>query len=87
MDPQADYKKLIESAQRSQSVGQWAVLVGLVFILLALLYGCYEIHRKGLKISQSRTLTGRPATVVAVLMAVAAVGMAVCGAMYLGMFR
>lgn len=88
MDPQAKARELMESARRTQTIGEWAALIGLAFVLITLLVGAFFIHRKGLKISEGYTLKGRGATILAVGLALASIGLAVWGAIFIkGLFR
>ena len=88
MDPQNEVKELIESARRHQSAGELAALVALGLAVLLLLYGAYQTYRKGFKISESNTLTGRAATVIAIIMALGAVALGVWGVWFVpSMFR
>jgi len=79
MDQQSKIKELIESARSSQRIGEWAVLIGMAFVVIALLGWAFQVYRKGLKITASKTMTGTPAKILAVLLAVLAVGTGVIG--------
>ena len=78
-DARRDPKDLIASARASQRIGEWAMLIGFLFIAVALVYGAIAIFRKVLKISGQSTLTGGPAIGVAVGLLIGAVVLAVIG--------
>jgi hypothetical protein len=75
--------ELIKSAQQSQSMAVLAVQIGVGFIALGLLWGAYSTARKGFKISESNRIEGPGAYTIAAVLAVAAIGFAVWGIVYL----
>ncbi|HMF15636.1 MAG TPA: hypothetical protein VKE98_00445 [Gemmataceae bacterium] len=79
MDNQSKINELLESARSSQRIGEWAVLIGIAFVLIALLGWAFQVYRKGLKINASRTMTGTPAKILAVFLALLAAGIGVLG--------
>jgi hypothetical protein len=79
MGPKGEYQKLIESAREHQRIGELASFAGMVFLALALFYAAFDVYRKGLKISKTRTLTGTPANVLAIALVVVGVGVVVFG--------
>ncbi len=76
MDSKAQVNKLLESARANQRIAEWAVLIGIGFVLVALVFGAFQVFRKGLKITKTRTLTGTPAKILAVALAAFALGIA-----------
>ena len=74
MDNQSKVNQLLESARSSQRIGEWAVLIGIAFVLVALLFGAFQVYRKGLKIDKTRTLTGTPAKILALVLVLIAAG-------------
>lgn len=81
MDNQTKINQLLESARSSQRIGEWAVLIGMAFVLVALLFWAIQVYRKGLKIDKTRTMTGTPAKILAVVLALIAVGVGCYGIM------
>ncbi|MCI0639400.1 MAG: hypothetical protein L0Y72_23120 [Gemmataceae bacterium] len=79
MDPKSEYQKLIESARRHHGIGEWTALIALIFIALIMLYVSIDIYRKGLRITSSKTITGTPANVMAILLAVLTVAAVLYG--------
>jgi hypothetical protein len=79
MDNQTKINQLIESARSWQNIAEWAVRIGILFFVVAFLCGAWGIHRKGLKMSKTKTLTGTPVTVIALLMVAAALAVPVIG--------
>jgi hypothetical protein len=74
-----DRNKLLESARESQRIAEWAVLVGIAFVLIALLFGAFQVYRNGFKITKTRTLTGVPAKILAVVLAILALAVGAYG--------
>jgi len=79
MDSQTKINQLLESARSNQRIAEWAVLIGLVFVLIALLVWAIQVWRKGLKITGNKTMTGTPARILAVVLAAIALGIAAYG--------
>jgi hypothetical protein len=80
-----DQKKLddlLSSAHRNQSIGEWAVRIGFLFLAVALISGAVSTYRKGLKVSESTRIEGAPAKVIAAVLVLAAVGLGVLGFVY-----
>jgi hypothetical protein len=75
--------ELIKSAQQNQSIAVLAVQVGVGSIALGLLWGAYSTARKGFKISESKRIEGPGAYTIAAVLAIAAIGFAVWGILYL----
>lgn len=73
MDSKAQVNKLLESARANQRIAEWAILVAIGFVVISLLLGAIQVYRKGFQISKTRTLTGTPATILAVVLAVFAI--------------
>jgi predicted transporter len=79
MDNQSKVNQLIESARQSQRIGEWAVLIGMAFVLIGLLVWAIQVWWKGLKITGSKTMTGTPAKILAVVLAAIAIAIGVYG--------
>lgn len=78
-----DADDLLRSAQSEHSWG--ALLVQAVCVLVALMffYGAYTTLKKGFKLTESKTLEGAPAKVVAGILALLGVGIIVFGIAFL----
>jgi hypothetical protein len=71
--------ELMASGRWFQSAGEWAMLVGFLFMAGALVYAAIHTYRKGFKLSNQSTLTGTPAAVVAGVLVLVAVALVVVG--------
>jgi hypothetical protein len=67
----------------SRTVAWVASTVAVVAAGLTLVYAAWDVSRKGFQISKSKRLTGRPAWILATILALLGVAVGVGGALYL----
>ena len=79
MPNQSERDKLIESARSNEKMAEWAAFVGMMFLVVALCYGAIEIYRKGLRVSKDKSVKGPTATILAVVLLLACLGIVAYG--------